>query len=270
MDTLWRVIQHTILVLGLFAPSMSYATPDLCTPLTQRQIAKNNSLSDDAAHLAPYAIMSNNAYERGDSPIPLPDGWKEVTELRKRLPNVGLALAVFERYESDKLVEIVVAFRGTDEKKDWVQNLVPFFRNQINPASEEFEKILKLYEEQNIAIVTTGHSLGGGLAFHMSFTYPNVDAIAFNSSPVTKAGTKIKKGNRRTSVWESGEILQAPRNPVNWIRIRWRDIRRLEFRFLHGLPVNQHGIELFASNLTKLGATKSNQLKGLISSQCTK
>ena len=44
----------------------------------------------------------------------------------------------------------------------------------------------------------------------MSMVYPDVDAIAFNSSPVTKAGTELATGNKRTSVWESGEILQAP------------------------------------------------------------
>ena len=249
---------------------MSHAIPDFCTPLTSAQVRKNDALTDEAVRLAPYAIMSNNAYPRGENSIPLPEGWKEVTELRKELPTVGLGLAVFEKYESSKLVEIVVAFRGTDEKKDWIQNLVPFFRIQIPPASDEFERILKLYEGQPIRVVATGHSLGGGLAFHMSFVYPNVDAIAFNSSPVTKATLKLQEGNSRTSAWESGEVLQAPRNPVNWMRIRWHDVRRLEFRFLHGLPLKQHGMERFALNLTKLGAMKSSQLQALTTGWCAK
>lgn len=243
-------------------PAGTPAGPDFHTPLTGTQIRKNRALADDAAFLAPYAIMCNNAYAR-DHFIPLPAGWKEVTELRHELPAVGMAYTVFEKREDGKLVEVVAAFRGTDDRKDWIQNLIPFFRIQLPPARKAFEQILKRYAGQPVKISATGHSLGGGVAFHLSFVYPDVDAIAFNSSPVTKAGMKIQKGNRRISAWESGEILQIVRNPVNWLRLRWHGVQRLEFRFKHGFCWNQHGMEAFALNLAKLGALKSNQLKAL-------
>jgi hypothetical protein len=253
---------------ALVAPATGHAAADACDPLTSKQVRKNQAHTDDAVRVAPYAIMSNNAYARGEAAIPLPEGWQEVTELRQEMPAVGLAFAVFEKHEGSKLVEVVVAFRGTDDKKDWIQNLVPFHRVQVPPASEAFERILKRYEGQDVKVVATGHSLGGSLAFHMSFVYPNVDAVAFNSSPVTKAGLAVQEGNSRTSAWESGEILQPPRNPVNWLRVRWHGVQRLEFRFLHGQPVKQHSIERLALNLTKLGAVKSPQLQAVIAAQC--
>lgn len=240
--------------------------PDFGIPLTSKQIQKNSTLAEEAVYLAPYAIMCNNAYARGERFIPLPEGWKEIPELRKELPNVGLAFAVFEKYENTKLTEVVVAFRGTDEMIDWMQNFIPFRRIQVAPASEEFERILRLYENQGPKITATGHSLGGGLALHMSFKYPNIDAIVFNSSPVTKAGLKIQEGSNRTSVWESGEFLQIARNLISLFRPRWYPIRRIEFRFVHGWTVKQHGMESFALNITKLGATKSHQLKALTDS----
>jgi pimeloyl-ACP methyl ester carboxylesterase len=123
-----------------------------------------------------------------------------------------------------------------------------------------------LYENQGSKVTVTGHSLGGGLALHMSFKYPNIDAIVFNSSPVTKAGLTIQKGNNRITVWESGEFLQGARNFISLFRSRWHPIRRIEFRFVHGWTVKQHGMELFALNITKLGATWSPQLKALTES----
>ena len=246
-------------------PAETPGGPDFHTPLTRTQIRKNIALADEAAHLAPYAIMCNNAYDRKRF-IPLPAGWTEVAKLRNTLPAVGLAYAVFEKREDGRLTEVAIAFRGTDDLKDWIQNLIPFFRIQLPPARRAFEQILSRYANQSVKISATGHSLGGGVAFHLSFVYPQVDAIAFNSSPVTKAGMKIQKGNRRISAWESGEILQIVRNPVNWLRLRWRGVQRLEFRFQHGFFLSQHDMERLALNLVKLGALKSNQLQALTAS----
>ena len=250
----------------LFVGSYAIAN-DSCSPLTKKQIQKNQHLSEDAIRYAPYAIFSNNAYHRV-KPLPLPEGWREVSELRNDATDSGLELTVFEKHEGDNLIEVVVAFRGTDERKDWIQNMVPFFRKQVPHAEIEFGKVLDHYKGQNAKITTTGHSLGGGLALHMSFTHPDIDAIAFNSSPVTKAGKDPIMTNKRVSIWESGELLQGPRNSVNWARERWRYTKRIEFRFLHGSPIKLHLMEGFALNITKLGALTSKSLQAVIDQFC--
>lgn len=235
---------------------------DSCKPLTPKQVRKNQHLVEDAVRYAPYAIFSNNAYLRGEKAIPLPESWVEVKipDVRTDIPKQGFGLAVFERRIDGELSEVVVAFRGTDSLKDWIHNLVPFFRIQMPTAEGEFVKVLEYYKGQSIKIVATGHSLGGGLAYHMSFIHPSVDAIAFNSSPVTKAGLNPLRTNTQVSVWESGEILQMFRNSVNWTRNRWVQTQRVEFRFLHGLPIKQHSIRRLALNLVKLGSLSSEQL----------
>jgi hypothetical protein len=250
--------------------------PDLRSPLTEAQIRNNRSKIQTAAWLAPYAIMSNNAYNR-EYPIPLPQGWREVANLRHPLKEleklgdnpgqsklVGLALAVFEKTVHGKVEEVVVAFRGTDSFKDSFQNFAPFYRNQVKPAREKFQEILSHYAGKAAKITATGHSLGGGLAFHMSFAFPDIEAISFNASPVTKAGLRVHYDNKKTSVWESGEILQIFRNMVTPVRPRWWNVERIEYRFEHADFVNQHFMEDFALNIAKLGAIGSVELQALI------
>jgi hypothetical protein len=263
-----KVARWLVLISSLLSCS-TFANTDPCAPLTKEKISKNKKFADDASKYAIYAILSNNAYSRS-KPIPLPTGWSEVTELRKDNIETGLAYAVYELHNDSKLVEVVVAFRGTDQLKDWRQNLLPIYRNQITPAEEAFDSILDRYKVTNAKIVATGHSLGGGLAFHMSFTHPFIDAIGFNSSPVTKAGFHPILSNIQVSVWESGEAIQAVRNIINMTRKRWQHVKRVEFRFTHGLPVGQHGMEELAYNMVKLSALESKSQKAYLESICQK
>ena len=256
----FKIFYSLIIAACLLSPVIAVAAEPLCEPLTPRQIAKNKRYEVEAAEYAIYAMLSNNAYGPNHSAIPLPLAWIERPEWRKEF-TTGFGMAVFEKHENSELTEVVMAFRGTDETRDWIQNLVPFFRDQIPTADAEFSAVAKAYSENHVKIVATGHSLGGGLAFHISFLHPGIDAIAFNSSPVTKAGVKTITGNKRVSIWESGEGLQAPRNVVNVARLRWRGTLRREFRFLHGSPLKQHSIDKLAVNLARLGALSPGELE---------
>ena len=239
-------------------PRGAAAPDDLCTPLTASQKKKNKLHVDNAARYATYAILSNDAYTGAHVYIPLPANWREVPELRRersgepRQP--GLELAVFEKREGAQISEVVVSFRGTDEPLDWIQNSIPFYRIQVDPAEHMFNAVRDRYAGSGARIVATGHSLGGGLAFHMSFRYKNVDAVVFNSSPVTKAGLTVEPGNHRVSIWESGEGLEPLRATVAGVRPRWEDVVRIKIRFLHGSPLAQHSMQAMAFNLVRLAA----------------
>jgi hypothetical protein len=95
---------------------------------------------------------------------------------------------------------ICIAFRGTEflaEGKDMVSNLHPLLgplpgfdqyeqiENTVVPAFEK--KYGKRIREGNLVAITTGHSLGGGLAQNFMYrTHGKVlQCYAFDSSPVT-------------------------------------------------------------------------------------
>jgi hypothetical protein len=234
--------------------------------LTQTQLKRNQSKADIAAQYAVYAILSNDAYSSSHVQLPLPQGWKENTDFRTNTdPKTGYAQAVYEMYQDDKLVEVVLSFRGTDNKKDWITSLEPLHRIQVPEAEANYKKVLEKYKDTGAKITVTGHSLGGGLALHISFHFPGADAIVFNASPVAKPGLKPKK-NSRISISESGEILETPRDAVI---VKWKNTKSVKFKFLHGSAIFQHDISKLAINLVRLGATKSKELAAYLESQCS-
>jgi hypothetical protein len=257
----------TVIILAILAlPFVSTADTNFCTPLTQTQLKRNQSKADIAAQYAVYAILSNDAYSSSHVQLPLPQGWKENTNFRVPTdPKTGYAQAVYERYQDDKLVEVVLSFRGTDNKKDWITSLEPLHRIQVPEAEVNYNKVLNKYKDTGAKITVTGHSLGGGLAMYISFHYQGADAIVFNASPVAKPGLKPIRTNKRISISESGEILEAPRDAVI---AKWVNTKSIKFRFLHGAPISQHDMSKLAFNLVRLGAIKSKELAAYIASQC--
>ena len=215
------------------------------------------SLAERAPEFATYAILSNNAYRR-ERPFPLPQDWFEAMD--KRFDDgKGLAYAVFERRMDDRVTEAVVAFRGTDDAKDWVQNVTPF-HDQTQPAEDAFRAIASYYRGKGAGTYATGHSLGGGLALHMAFKIRDatVKAIAFNSSPVVDAGDDPYLGNPRTSIWESGEVLEPIRKLEGKMRYEWRGTEFIEVNFdKNDSPLKQHKMEPLAYNLVRLAAQYS-------------
>lgn len=252
----------------LIIPYSSYAKDNLWDPLTQNQIDNNKEHIKDAAKYAVYAILSNQAYSSAHAQLSLPENWKENKDLRiDDNVETGYAQAVFEKYVNSKLVEVVIAFRGTDDKKDWIQNIAPLHHEQTPFAEFCFRRVLEKYKNTSAKIVATGHSLGGGLAMNISFKYPNVDAVVFNSSPIAQPGLNPNQNNKRVSISESGEILEVLRDAV---KERWINTRFIKFSFLNGTPVQQHDITPLAANLVKLGAIQSTELKKYLDSQQSK
>jgi len=183
-----------------------------------------------------YAIMSSNAYER-EVQIDIP-GWKRT----KRVVNAhGFSADI---YVSNDAENIVIAFRGTDDKNDWrYGNTDLDIHGQYGDADRLFGEVSSAYAGKKI--VTTGHSLGGGLAMHISLLNKDVDAVVFHPSPRVFANKAYDRyANMITIIYEAGEILTIVRKLFKTLRkIKHQTYR---YNFLGGLSVKEHSIEAFA------------------------
>lgn len=152
-----------------------------------------------AARHTLYALASYMAYSPEDmAPDILTESFPGVTKvdyveigLPDKLPG-DLRLDVYKL--PGKQATLLIAFRGTNDFKDWYSNSywitgwLPF-ENAYVSARAAFKRIRtwaqEIYGEAVVSYVTTGHSLGGGLAQHVAAGFPCVSAVTFNSSPVT-------------------------------------------------------------------------------------
>jgi Lipase (class 3) len=222
------------------------------------EIARSQASADQgkAASTSTTTQMQGPVDECGpDHSIPMPPGWIQwerfpSQELYGEMRRRGLFLFVLERESTPR--EIVVVFEGTNfsELPDWTANLrwflrfIPGFEDQYSltakKVAEEFYSRLSstpsnyildptketLYHPGGdpIKIVSTGHSLGGGLAQHFAYTFKQVpptgkgprvaEVFAFNPSPVTGWFTTTDPprshnahGLRINRIFEHGEVL---------------------------------------------------------------
>ncbi len=232
--------------------------------------------------------------------------WTRVTNAASGLPmppdKDGLYFDVWMN-TSGPTNRLVVAFRGTEvgDWNDWMANLRWFIPRCIRRDEYvEAEELLGPLLEGNIGaatkpveIITTGHSLGGGLAQHVfyhSYTLkPGARATqcyAFDPSPVTGwwqgAGAKKAREDemRRLAgawkspepmlkqyhfgtvrVYERGEILQSVRAFLRWFLIPSKFITEVQCNFVRsGNGVEQHSMSRLASgifNYTEGGGEQS-------------
>jgi len=152
-----------------------------------------------------YGVASLNAYlyKGPDGSIYESDGeyskftvsaydnhWKRQPRITK--PG-GLALDYYFNDEETGILKILIAFRGTEFTSigDWYSNLslltqlIPI-KNQYDYAREAVAEIRAkanaVQGSKKLTFVTTGHSLGGGLAEHIAYAFPCTSAVVFDSS----------------------------------------------------------------------------------------
>lgn len=156
-----------------------------------------------------YAQMATNAYADHDRFLLGPN-----LALRhdREDAGAGFAYSVFERRSGERIVEIVIAYRGTQfefpEIWDdiWYGNIL----THQNRRGLEVYDLWRAHVDPAIPISVTGHSLGGGIATYVSLCRPRVDTYIFNSSPrFRRCGRAVF--NRRYAVVEHGEPLKAAR-----------------------------------------------------------
>lgn len=144
-----------------------------------------------------FAVATLNVYDDG-----APNGFsfdKHSPEWRMAshvvAPEGGLAFDVYHKDEPE-LFSVLTVFRGTDtlDRLDWIANLSWFVQwlpisTQYDTSREVFRDIRKqafqMAGGKKVAFIAAGHSLGGGIAQHISYAFPCVSAAVFNASFVT-------------------------------------------------------------------------------------
>lgn len=202
-----------------------------------------------------YALMSANAYDKGFQ-VKIP-GW---TRIQRLVSKHGFSADI---YSSNDTKNIVIAYRGTDDLKDWrYANLDTDAKGQYEDADRVFEKVVKEYSDSKVT--TVGHSLGGGLSIHVSVTHKNVDSIVFNPSPrVFISKSDIKFNNKVTIIYETGEILTAVRSMFT--TLNKIDHNKYRFNYLGGSAVSEHSMPNFAlcmyASITESASNYSHKCK---------
>jgi Lipase (class 3) len=218
--------------------------------------------------------------------------WPDVPspELRKEADEVDLQLEVWEKQSSPPIIAVV--FRGTEAERwgDWWANFrwffrfVPGFRDQYIVVSEKVgaavldkmkgEIELGNSKYRHVKIVSTGHSLGGGLAQHLAYSFPDIKTAdgklmprvsavyAFDPSPVTgwySVPRELREVNARglhiDRVFEHGEILSYIRLLIRYLNPpQERDpaIREIRYNFVPSFnPFSSHSMRLIACELIR-------------------
>lgn len=203
-----------------------------------------NEIRDLSIHSWKYAQLSKNVYKKKFQ--------YNVENFFKELNNFeNTELDFYATLYEDKIdKKLILVIRGTDSVKDIITG-----NNPLKPNSKQNQYGLKVYDDiqsnfgRKIDIVA-GHSLGGGIAIHISLNRDNVTAYSFNGSPIFK--NKNNKENTRYSIVEYGEILKFP-------RIFGKEATQLytSIGCSEGNPLGQHDIKKLADCLTQIAAIES-------------
>jgi hypothetical protein len=157
-----------------------------------------------------------------------------------------------EFYKDNSNGDYVLVFRGTDSLKDMKTGNNPLVQKQNEYALTIFDEVRNIYGEGNY--IVAGHSLGGGIAIHVSLNRSDVIAYSFNGSPVFKNNNNFN--NDRYSIVEHGELLKAA-------RVFGREATQLytSIGCTDGNPLYQHDMRILASCLTQIAAIENSAAK---------
>jgi len=238
-------------------------TPSIysCSTLPLIKKSNNEEYSEQEKEIAKkyfiYALFSSNSYkDKAYFSIP---NWKRV---KRYTAHTGFSADVYEKTINSKIEEVVIAFRGTNGLffDSLFANLTFSKNGQYKNSDNLFDKILENKRYTSVKKVVVGHSLGGGLALHVSAKYDNVDAYVFNPSPrlFIDKNDEVKK-NKRIIIHEEGEILEKISKVLkNALKKIDYDIYAYDFFDKH--LFKSHSIYPLARGLLLLSAVNNDEL----------
>ena len=169
--------------------------------------------------------------------------------------------------------EVAIAFRGTDRGSlgDWLSNFhgvmrvlkLPDQYEQVQWAIDRIVRMARSVCGKSAAIVTVGHSLGGGLAQQAAYMTNDIRRVyAFDPSFITgwydEHTRRLVKGLTIDRVYEHGEILAYARFVIRRLvpeTVCDPLVRGFRVDLIHGQPIFQHSMEELASEFIRVSGT---------------
>lgn len=213
----------------------------------------------------------------------IPKGWKqESSDLLPEFPKEpdlklkikGLQYQVFIKQTINAPTQAVIVFRGTDKSFGdlftdfrWVTRFIPFTWDQYDQTRALIPDLVKYIRSKygdDVRIITTGHSLGGGLAQQALYVTPYIkNAYVFNTSSVTgfysvedfserdinKVGVSIFKIHERGEVLQYLRFLTMPFTLISQFAESDPHFIELSSNFYGGWAPEQHGIKRYSCKL---------------------
>lgn len=248
----------------------------------------NGNYDEELIRLDEYAELSDIVYRRPEKEkIDTFLNWEKlpisIDDFQSNLP--GKSNLYFEAWglneESDETI-VAIVLRGTEFSNldDWGANFRWFIKGVNKTTFDHYDHLGEIDSamidaiknhyssgDKKLKIVSTGHSLGGGLAQYMAYSIPEINFVyAFDPSPVTgyydvkprKRRVENKKDAKIYRIYESGEGLSFARKfmtilyPAPLFKTKDPAIIRIRFDFKTGKgSVGQHSMEDLAKSLRK-------------------
>ena len=256
-----------LLILAFFVLGACASTPQKLTFTQDIDKVWADEIIELAQDSYVYAQMSTNAYRDEydgnyieNQSFNLGPKYKFIKTLSQPNDKIGLAYHVYQKGNDENIEEIVLVFRGTEftHLNDWIYgNIGTAQRNRA--VNEAYENVKAAYPDVN-RVVTSGHSLGGGLATHVSLNRETVHNYVFNTSPRFSINEGCENSqnycaNERHSIVEYGEINKLlrllGREPTQtYTSINcWKGFK----------PLGDHTMAKLANCLTRIAAIGKNE-----------